>query len=482
MHQQQISVMILEILKVVARATAGLTYSVECVITCRTRNGNVLSDFVYISSEGAYGRSRDRHRQTKLVNYQAFPSMYVRSAKKIICVLVVWELRALYRGNMDQAPARMVRNPIFNDRTEGNNRQEQGIVSTIPSFAELKKKEIRSSTPDISAENSHQFWLGSDIEPSASNTDLNASATTRNNATGNPVRVPPRNACAHCKSPAHRSACCPHLPCRHCNKMGHVGTHCPGRAEEVIQKRKDAKRKHKEKAAAARSSVSIGKSCAVCSQCKKPYHRRQTCTGLPCRHCNTMGHVGTNCPDREEELAQAIRHARRKYKEKKAEAPRDASAGNYHASCSRCRQPDHRRPACPQLPCVRCSTVGHVVTDCPLKTEEVRQRMKDAQTRHKKRRDTVAGVSPSTALCAYCKQPGHRKPACPNLPCRDCGKIGHVGLGSNCPIKAELTKQRQRETRKSLRGKKKESSQDQGRVCSGSGLNLLIGEEGRESN
>lgn len=128
-------------------------------------------------------------------------SMYVRSPRKIICVLVVWELRALYRGNMDQLPARMVRNPIFNDRTEGNSRQEQGSVSTIPSFAELKKKEIRSSTPDISAENSHQFWLGSDIEPSASNTDLNASATTRNNATGNPVRVPPRTASAHCRVP-----------------------------------------------------------------------------------------------------------------------------------------------------------------------------------------------------------------------------------------------------------------------------------------
>lgn len=264
--------------------------------------------------------------------------------------------------------------------------------------------------------------------------------------------------------------------------MGHVGIHCPGRAEEVIQKRKDARRKHKEKTAAARSSVSTGKSCAVCSQCKKPYHQHQTRTGLPCRHCNTMGHVGTNCPDREEELAQAIRHARRKCKEKKAEAPRDASAGNYHASCSHCRQPDHRRPACPKLPCARCSTVGHVVTDCPLKTEEVRQPMKDAQTRHKKRGDTVAGVPPSTALCAHCKQPWHWKPACPNLPCRHCGKMGHVGLGTNCPIKAELRKQRQRETRKSLRGKKKESFQDQGRMCSGSGLTLLIGEKGRESN
>lgn len=375
---------------------------------------------------------------------------------------------------MDQAPGRMVLNPSSSDRTKDNNSgQEQGSVSTNTSFAQLKDKETTSSTPDIPAE---------DIEPSASNTELNSSATTGNNATGNPVRAPPRTVCAYCKSPAHRSTCCPHLPCRHCNKMGHVGTHCPGREEEAIQKKKDARRKQKEKKAAARSRVSTGRSCSVCSQCEKPYHQRKTCTGLPCRHCNKMEHIGTNCPDREEELAQAIRHAKRKYNEKKAAATRGASAGNHHTLCSRCRQPDHRRPACPQLPCTRCSTVGHVVTDCPLQTEEVRQRMKDAQERYKKRRDTVVGVPPSTALCTHCKQPGHRKPACPNLPCRHCGKMGHVGLGINCPIKAEVNKQRQRESRKSSRKKKKESSQDQRKMCSGSGPTLLIGEEGRESN
>lgn len=177
-------------------------------------------------------------------------------------------------------------------------------------------------------------------------------------------------------------------------KHGHVGTHCPRRVEQLIQKRKNSKRRYNAKKAAARSKASARRLSAVCTQCKKPYHQRIRCPDLPCKHYNTIGHVGTDCPDRKEELADATRKAKRRYNKRIAAAGRGApSAGNHNSWCSQCRQPGHRRPACPQLPCGRCSIVGHVVTDCPLKAKEVKQWMRDAQTRHK-REETQSPESP----------------------------------------------------------------------------------------
>ena len=380
----------------------------------------------------------------------------------------VWD-----QGKTDQALARTAQNASLNDRVEENDNEDN----------DNGDNEKGSSTPHTLAEDSHQFCLGSDLEPSPSDADtkLNASATLGDNATENPNRL--RIVCAHCKSPTHRSTCCPHLPCRHCKNMGHVGTHCPRRVEQLIQKRKDSKRRYNAKKAAARSKVSAGRLGAVCTQCKKPYHQRTTCPDLPCKHCNTIGHVGTDCPDRKEELADATRKAKRRYNERIAAAGRGApSAGNQNSSCSQCRQPGHRRPACPQLPCGRCSTVGHVVTDCPLKAKEVKQWMRDAQTRHKKRRDTVAGVHPSTALCTHCNQPGHRRPACPSLPCRYCDKMGHVGIGTNCPMKAAAMKQRHEDCKERLKRKSKESAQHRVETCSGVGPTFVIKEEELESN
>lgn len=238
-----------------------------------------------------------------------------------------------------------------------------------------------------------------------------------------------------------------------------MGTNCPKRVEGIKQRKREARRRYKEKKAAARMQVLHR---ASCSNCKKPTHQRTTCPDLPCRHCDTMGHVGSSCPRRKEELVQAARDSKRRYKERistaRGETP--TSADVHTASCSHCRQPSHRRPACPLLPCTRCNTLGHVVTLCPVKAADIRQRMRGAQLRHKKRRDTVAGVPPSTALCSQCKQQGHRKPACPNLPCRHCGKMGHVGVGTTCPVRAKLIAQGLKESSERYRKKRTEITRE----------------------
>lgn len=368
----------------------------------------------------------------------------------------MWLEKSEDQGNMCLASARVMRNLSFNNRTEDHkNGKEQGGVSAITSSAELKAVDTISSAIDNSVESSHRFCLGPVPDASISNVGMSESATTVDDTNEIIERTPPRNVCAQCKSPAHRSTCCPHLPCRHCEKMGHVGTNCPSRAEEVNRKKREARKRYREKKAAARIS---GRSCALCSECKKPNHQRTTCPDLPCRHCDTMGHVGTNCPRREEVLGQAVRDSKRRHKERIAMARISMPPAEFNTTlCSHCRQPSHRRPACPKLPCTHCSTVGHVVTVCPVKVEHVRQRMRDAQSRHKKRRDTVAGVPPSTALCSQCQQAGHRKPACPNLPCRHCGEMGHVGVGTDCPVRAKVIAQGLRESSERYRKKKNES-------------------------
>ncbi len=383
------------------------------------------------------------------------------------------------QGNMGLAPTGIMRNLSFTDRTEDHkNEKEQGSVSANTSSMEFKGIDTIPSVIDDSVESSHRFWRGSAPDASTSDAEVRESTTTTDNPTE--IQILPRTVCAYCKSPAHRSTCCPHLPCRHCDKMGHVGTNCPRRVEEINQKKREARRRYKEKKAAARVEVFHG---ALCSNCKKPNHQRTTCPDLPCRHCDTMGHVGTSCPHRKEALVQAARDSKRRYKERIAMARGGTPAADSHAAlCSHCRQPSHRRPACPQLPCTHCSTLGHVVTFCPVKAEDIRQRMRGAQSRHKKRRDTVAGVPPSTALCTQCKQQGHRKPACPNLPCRHCGKIGHVGVGTNCPVRAKLIAQGLRESSERYRNKRTEITRKREKMSSGFGHILLIAEVGRESD
>lgn len=241
------------------------------------------------------------------------------------------------------------------------------------------------------------------------------------------------------------------------------------------------RRYREKKIATTRSKVFFHREArASCSYCGNPNHQRTTCPDLPCRYCDTMGHGGNSCPRRKDMLMQATRDSKRRYKEiiaisrraggnngnsndKPPSGSAAAAAAGFLQSagllCSHCREPSHRRPACPHLPCSHCSKLGHVVIHCPLKAEDIRQRMRAAQSRHKKRRDTVAGVPPSTALCTQCKQQGHRKPACPDLPCRHCGKLGHVGDGNNCPVRAEMIAQRLRESSERYRKKKRKSTE-----------------------
>lgn len=399
--------------------------------------------------------------------------------------------------NMGLAPAGIMRNLSFNNRTEDHkNEKKPGSVtantssvepkgtdtisSAIDSTSSVELKGIGtiSSAIDNSVERNHRFWLGSALHASTSNAEMSESAHSADGPTEIVDRTSLRTVCAHCESPTHHSTCCPHLLCSHCEKMGHVGINCPRRAEEANQKKREARRRYKEKKAAARIKVSPG---ALCSNCKKPDHQRTACPDLPCRHCELMGHVGTNCPLRKEVLGQAARDSKRRYKERMTMARSGTPSANFHkALCSHCTQPSHRRPACPQLPCTHCSTAGHVVTVCPVKAEEVRQRMRDARSRHKKRRDTVAGVPPSTALCTQCKQSGHRKPTCPNLPCRHCGEMGHIGVGTNCPVGAKGTAQGLRESSERYRQKKTESTSERVEISSGSEPILLVENVGRE--
>lgn len=368
----------------------------------------------------------------------------------------------------------------FNDRMEDQKKGKEGSVFANTSSKEFKGINTMSSAIDNTIERSHRFWLGSAPDASTNDAEMSESATTVDNPTETLDRILARTVCAHCKSPIHRSTCCPHLPCRHCEKMGHVGSNCPRRVEEVNQKKREARRRYKEKNAAARIKVSHG---ASCSNCKKPNHQRTTCSYLPCRYCDTMGHVGTSCPRRKEVLGQAARDSKRRYRERIAMAQSGTPSADFHtALCSHCRQPTHRRPACPQLPCTYCNTVGHVVTFCPVKAEDIRQRMRDAQSRHKKRRDTVAGVPPSTALCTQCKQTGHRKPACPNLPCRHCGEMGHVGVGANCPVRAKVIARGLRESSERYRKKKTGTMQERKKMSSAFCPILLVEEAAQESD
>lgn len=374
--------------------------------------------------------------------------------------------------NMGLAPAGVIRNLSFDDRTEDRkDGKEPGSVSANISSIEFKGIDTISSAIDDSDESSpHRFWLGSTPDASTSDAEIRESATTTDNPTE--IKTTSRTVCTCCKSAAHRSTCCPHLPCRHCDQKGHVGTNCPKRVEEINQLKREARRRYNEKKAAARVKVSNR---ASCSNCKKPNHQRTTCPDLPCRHCDTIGHVGTSCPRRRDILAQAARDSNRRYKDNKAMAQGGPSpSSDFHHTalplCSHCRQPSHRRPACPQLPCTHCNTLGHVVTLCPVKAEDTRQRMRDAQLRHKKRRDTVAGVPPSTALCTQCKQKGHRKPACPNLPCRHCGKMGHVGVGTDCPIRAKFIAQGLRKSSEKYRKKRAGNTREGEKMFSGIGL------------
>lgn len=398
--------------------------------------------------------------------------------------------------NLGIAPARIKRSLSFSDETEDHkNGKEQGSESANTSSEEFMSIDTMSSAIDHPViESSHRYWLGSAPDASSSDAEIGESTTTTvENPTDEIIEVPAaRTVCAYCKSPVHRSTCCPHLPCRHCDKMGHVGTKCPKKVEETNQKKEEARRRYREKIAAARSKVFHEG--ATCSNCRNPNHQRTTCPDLPCRHCDTMGHIGKHCPHRKDMLVQATRDSKRRYKEriaisgrggnngKPSESPELAAAGLRSASllCSHCREPNHRRPACPELPCSHCNKVGHVVTFCPLKAEDIRQRMREAQSRHKERRDTVAGVPPSTALCTQCKQQGHRKPACPSLPCRHCGKMGHVGDGNNCPFRAELIVQRLRESSQRYRNKKRTKitfTQEREKISSGIGRPILLVEE-----
>lgn len=364
---------------------------------------------------------------------------------------------------------------------------------------EFKGIDTISSAIDDSVESRHRYWLGSSASDASSTSDTetreSAGVTTTENPTDEIIRIPAaaaRTVCAYCKSPVHRSTCCPHLPCRHCDKMGHVGTKCPQKLDEINEKKKEASRRYREKKiAAARSNVlSHEEARASCSNCGNPNHQRTTCPDLPCRHCDTMGHVGHSCPRRKDMLVQATRDSKRRYKQKTAmtrlcgndngkppTASAAAAAGFFESAlllCSHCREPRHRRPACPHLPCSHCNKPGHIVTHCPLKAEDIRQRMRAAQSRHKERRDTVAGVPPSTALCTHCKQQGHRKPACPDLPCRHCGKMGHVGDGNKCPVRAEMIAQRLRESSERYRKKKMKKRERERQNMSSSDIERLI--------
>lgn len=110
---------------------------------------------------------------------------------------------------------------------------------------------------------------------------------------------------------------------------------------------------------------------------------------LPCAHCKEEGHISSACPKRllqQQKSRNAFMTMRRKREDAVGDKGKTGGDGDNNGKGVRadgngtsdhdkpnpprrmrrsvCRGP-HRKPACPNLPCLHCDERGHVRHDCP---------------------------------------------------------------------------------------------------------------------